>query len=52
MYYSIPLPKKEYEEIGLAILTEIPESTLLTQFFAKLTSLGRIHSVSTGIEPS
>ena len=36
----------------LKILTEIPEPILLTQIFAKLTSLGRIHPISTGVEPS
>jgi putative transposase len=36
----------------LKMLTEMPEPILLTQIFAKLTSLGRIHNVSTGVEPS
>lgn len=36
----------------LKMLPEIPEPILLTQIFAKLTSLGRIHRVSTGVEPS
>ncbi|WP_224086359.1 transposase [Nostoc sp. MS1] len=36
----------------LKMLPEIPEPILLTQIFAKLTSLGRIHNVSTGVEPS
>ncbi len=36
----------------LKMLPEIPEPLLLTQIFAKLTSLGRIHPVSTGFEPS
>jgi putative transposase len=36
----------------LKMLPEIPEPILLTQIFAKLTSLGRIHPVSTGVEPS
>lgn len=36
----------------LKMLPEIPEPILLNQIFAKLTSLGRIHPVSTGIEPS
>jgi putative transposase len=36
----------------LKMLPEMPEPILLTQIFAKLTSLGRIHPVSTGIEPS
>jgi hypothetical protein len=34
------------------MLPEMPEPILLTQIFAKLTSLGRIHPISTGIEPS
>ncbi|MEH2382386.1 MAG: hypothetical protein V7K27_26460 [Nostoc sp.] len=33
------------------MLPEIPEPILLTQIFAKLTSLGRIHPISTGVEP-
>jgi IS4 transposase len=36
----------------LKMLPEIPEPILLNQIFAKLTALGRIHSVSTGVEPS
>jgi hypothetical protein len=36
----------------LKMLPEIPEPILLNQIFAKLTSLGRIHNVSTGVEPS
>lgn len=36
----------------LKMLPEIPEPILLTQIFAKLTALGRIHNVSTGVEPS
>jgi hypothetical protein len=36
----------------LKMLPKIPEPILLTQIFAKLTSLGRIHNVSTGPEPS
>ncbi len=36
----------------LKMLPEMPEPILLTQIFAKLTSLGRIHPVSTGVEPS
>jgi hypothetical protein len=36
----------------LKMLPEIPEPILLTKIFAKLTALGRIHPVSTGIEPS
>ena len=36
----------------LKILPEIPEPILLGQIFAKLTSLGRIHNVSTSVEPS
>ncbi|MFN6461525.1 MAG: hypothetical protein RMZ41_006705 [Nostoc sp. DedVER02] len=36
----------------LKMFPEIPEPILLTQIFAKLTSLGRIHPVSTGVEPS
>lgn len=36
----------------LKMLPEIPEPILLTQIFAKLTSLGRIHNVSTGAESS
>ncbi|MHC5831366.1 MAG: hypothetical protein ACYT04_89225, partial [Nostoc sp.] len=36
----------------LKMLPEIPEPILLTQIFAKLTSLGRIHPISTGVEPS
>jgi putative transposase len=36
----------------LKMLPQIPEPILLTQIFAKLTALGRIHNVSTGLEPS
>lgn len=36
----------------LKMLPEIPEPILLTQIFAKLTALGRIHPLSTGVEPS
>ena len=36
----------------LKMLPEIPEPILLGQIFAKLTALGRIHNVSTGVEPS
>jgi putative transposase len=36
----------------LKMLPEIPEPILLNQIFAKLTSLGRIHPISTGVEPS
>ncbi|QHG15678.1 transposase [Nostoc sp. ATCC 53789] len=36
----------------LKMLPEMPEPILLTQIFAKITSLGRIHNVSTGVEPS
>jgi putative transposase len=36
----------------LKMLPDIPEPILLTQILAKLTSLGRIHPVSTGVEPS
>lgn len=36
----------------LKMLPEMPEPILLTQIFAKLTSLGRIHTVSTSVEPS
>jgi putative transposase len=36
----------------LKMLPEIPEPILLTQIFAKLTALGRVHPVSTGVEPS
>lgn len=36
----------------LKMLPEIPEPILLNQIFANLTSLGRIHPVSTGVEPS
>jgi putative transposase len=36
----------------LKMLPEIPEPILLTQIFAKLTALGRIHPVSTDVEPS
>ncbi|ACC79354.1 transposase [Nostoc punctiforme] len=36
----------------LKILPQKPEPILLAQIFAKLTSLGRIHPLSTGVEPS
>ncbi|MBD2359471.1 transposase [Tolypothrix sp. FACHB-123] len=36
----------------LKMLPEIPEPILLNQIFAKLTSLGRIHNVSTSVELS
>lgn len=36
----------------LKMLPQKPEPILLAQIFAKLTSLGRIHPSSTGIEPS
>jgi len=36
----------------LKILPQKPEPILLAQIFAKLTALGRIHPVSTGVEPS
>jgi hypothetical protein len=36
----------------LKMLPETPEPILLAQIFAKLTSLGRIHLVSTSVEPS
>ena len=36
----------------LKMLPEMPEPILLTQIFAKLTALGRIHPVSGGVEPS
>jgi putative transposase len=36
----------------LKMLREQPEPILLAQMFAKLTSLGRIHNVSTAVEPS
>ncbi|MEH1891647.1 MAG: hypothetical protein V7K92_20060 [Nostoc sp.] len=36
----------------LKMLPETPKPILLTQIFAKFTSLGRIHPVSTGVEPS
>jgi hypothetical protein len=32
-------------------LAVTPEPILLTQIFAKLTALGHIHPVSTGVEP-
>jgi putative transposase len=34
------------------MLPQMPEPILLTQIFAKLTALGRIHNVSTSVEPS
>ena len=36
----------------LKMLPEMPEPILLSQIFTKLTSLGRIHPVSGGVEPS
>lgn len=36
----------------LKMLPAIPDPILLNQIFAKLAALGRIHPVSTGIEPS
>ncbi len=36
----------------LKMLPEQPDPILLSQIFAQLTSLGRIHPVSTGVEPS
>ena len=36
----------------LKMLPEQPEPILLAQIFAKLTSVGRIHNVSTAVEPS
>ncbi|MGV0107124.1 hypothetical protein NSTC731_04653 [Nostoc sp. DSM 114167] len=36
----------------LKMLPEMPEPILLNQIFAKLTSLGRIHAVSTGFKAS
>jgi putative transposase len=36
----------------LKMLHEKPEPILLAQIFAKLTALGRIYPVSTGVEPS
>ncbi|BAZ50332.1 transposase [Nostoc sp. NIES-4103] len=36
----------------LKMLPQTPEPILLTQIFAKLTSLGRIHNAFTAIEPS
>ncbi|MBH8576368.1 IS4 family transposase, partial [Nostocaceae cyanobacterium CENA369] len=36
----------------LKILPQKPEPILLAQIFAKLTSLGRIHPLSTGVEAS
>jgi putative transposase len=36
----------------LKMLPETPEPILLTQIFANLTSLGRIHPVYCGVEPS
>jgi hypothetical protein len=42
----------QYVHEILKMLPEMPEPILLTQIFFKLTSLGRIYSVSTGIKPS
>jgi hypothetical protein len=36
----------------LKMLPQQPEPILLSQIFAKLTSLGRIHNPSTAVEPS
>ena len=36
----------------LKILPQKPEPILLAKIFATLTSLGRIHPLSTGVEPS
>jgi putative transposase len=36
----------------LKMLPQQPEPILLSQIFAKLTSLGRIHNASTSVEPS
>jgi putative transposase len=36
----------------LKILPQKPEPILLAQIFPQLTSLGRIHNISTGVEPS
>lgn len=36
----------------LKMLPQTPEPILLNQIFAKLTSLGRIHAVSTGFKAS
>jgi len=41
-----------YVQEILKMLPEIPDPILLNQIFAKLTALGRIHPISTGIEPS
>jgi putative transposase len=41
-----------YVQEILKILPAIPDPILLNQLFAKLAALGRIHPVSTGIEPS
>ena len=42
----------QYVREMLKMLPEIPEPILLTQIFAKLTALGRIHPVSIGVDPS
>lgn len=36
----------------LKMLPQQPEPILLSQILAQLSSLGRIHPVSTGVEPS
>jgi putative transposase len=41
-----------YVQEILKILPAIPDPILLNQLFAKLAALGRIHPVSTGVEPS
>ncbi|RUT06949.1 hypothetical protein DSM107010_51200 [Chroococcidiopsis cubana SAG 39.79] len=42
----------QYVREMLKMLPEKPEPILLAQIFAKLTSLGRIHPLSTSVEPS
>jgi putative transposase len=42
----------QYVREMLKMLTVKPEPILLTQIFAKLTSNGRIHPLSTEVEPS
>ncbi|MHC5776000.1 hypothetical protein [Nostoc sp.] len=44
--------KSRWELLLLKILPQKPEPILLAQIFAKLTSLGRIHPLSTSVEPS
>lgn len=41
-----------YVQEILKILPAIPDPILLNQLFAKLAALGRIHPVSTGVDPS